>query len=361
MRRQGTGADMSTVRSALPPLHASSHPRRWLGAIAALAVLGGWAHCWAAAAASRSPGAQLAWAAGAGTLAGLLVILGHDAAHGSLTPWRAFNAACARLLLLPAWQTASGWRQAHRRHHAHTNLKGMDDGYPPLSPDEWQQLPTWRRWHLRAASTLPGLFLNYLGVWWRHVLWPRQPDPGRTLGFRLDSLLVMAAIASQIGWAATQHGMVSVFALVVWPFVLSMWWVSAITLQQHRHPHIRWFDDAAQWSQFRSQVAGTVHLRWPGCWSFALFNIFEHTAHHADPRQPFTALRATQRALLAQWPADVLVVDDPAPWKLAHLRRVLRECQLYDYREHRWLRFIDAQPARARLREGRVGAPGPRS
>jgi omega-6 fatty acid desaturase (delta-12 desaturase) len=288
-----------------------------------------------------SPLGQLCWGALAGTWAGMLVILGHDAAHGSLTPWRPLNAWCARLLLLPAWQPASGWQQAHRRHHAHTNLKQLDDGYPPLSPADWQQVSAWRRWHLRVATSLPGLFLFYLGVWWLHVLWPRRPDPGRALRFRLDSALVIVAVLGQAAWAARIGGAAAVWALVLWPFLVSMWWVSAITLQQHRHPRIRWFDDAAQWSQLRSQVGGSVHLRWPGWCSLALFNIFEHTAHHADPRQPFTALRATQRLLEARWPADVVVVDDPAPWTFAHLRRVLRDCQLYDYAGQRWLRFSE--------------------
>jgi acyl-lipid omega-6 desaturase (Delta-12 desaturase) len=346
---------MNVVRKALPALPAAGHPLRWLGAVAAVAVWLAWAATWAWATKVEHAAAQCALGTLAGTLAGMLVILGHDAAHGSLTPWRALNGFLARLLLMPAWQPASGWQQAHRRHHAHTNLKALDDGYPPLSPQDWRALAPWRRWQLRAATSLPGLFQFYLGVWWRHVIWPRHPDAGRAWRFRLDSLCVMAWVAALAAWAGREGSLAAVGWLVVWPFIVSMWWVSAITLQQHRHPRVRWFDDASQWSQFRSQVAGTVHLRWPGWCGLVLFNIFEHTAHHADPRLPFTALRATQRALQAQWPATVVLVDDPQPWKLAPLRRVLRECQLYDYAQQRWLRFDDV-PLRVAREERKAAA-----
>lgn len=349
---------MGRLRQSLPALPGPAHPRRWLGALLGLAVWSAWALTWLAASAASSAWAQCAWGALAGTWAGLLVILGHDAAHGSLTPWRPINGVLARLFFLPAWQPASGWQQAHRRHHAHTNLKALDDGYPPLSPQDWRALSAWQRWRLRSATSLPGLFQFYLGVWWRHVIWPARPDAGRQWRFRLDSLCVMCGVLAQVMWvawgvrdgSAIAEGWAQVWAVVwtvvwsvaltvIWPFLVSLWWVSAITLQQHRHPRIRWFDDARQWSQFRSQVAGTVHLRWPGGCGLALFNIFEHTAHHADPRLPFTLLRGTQRALQAQWPAVVVLVDDRQPWRLRHLRQVLRECQLYDYEAQRWLRF----------------------
>lgn len=125
-----------------------------------LGVLGAWACLFVLASQTTSFSAKLALAVLTGTVAGLLVILGHYAAHGSLTPWRPLNQWLARLLFLPPWQTASGWQQAHREHHAFTNLKTHDDGYPPPSPADWQAMPGWRRALWRLKHSLAGLFCS---------------------------------------------------------------------------------------------------------------------------------------------------------------------------------------------------------
>jgi len=355
------------ARACLPPLPPAGAPSRWAGAVLALGVLAVWAALFAAAVASTAWLAKTVLAVACGTVAGLLVILGHDAAHGALTPWRAANALLARLLFLPPWQTATGWQQAHREHHAFTNLKTHDDGYPPPSPADWRGMGKLHRALWRFKHTLPGLFLFYLDVWWRRVLWPLRPDARRAAVFRADSLLLLGFIAMQVGvalafggWQAGQTStsavgpgawaaMVEVAWAVVLPFVVCNWWVSAITLQQHRHPALRWFDSLAAWQQGHDQVSGTVHLAWPQPGPWALFNIFEHTAHHVDPQRPFTLLGPAQQRLVDTLAAQVIVVEDRQPWRLRHLRHVLADCQVHDYATGRWMRFdeVGERPAGA--------------
>lgn len=89
-------------------------------------------------------------------------------------------------------------------------------------------------------------------------------------------------------------------------------------------------------------VAGTVHLVWPQPTPWLLFNIFEHTAHHVDPKRAFTLLGPAQQRLAGLLTAEVLVVHEAQPWRLGYLRLVLRECQLHDYRSGRWCRFDGA-------------------
>jgi acyl-lipid omega-6 desaturase (Delta-12 desaturase) len=350
------------ARSCLPTLPPPRAPSRWAGALLAVGVLSVWAALFAGAAASTSWVAKLALALGCGTAAGLLVILGHDAAHGALTPWRTVNALLARLLFLPPWQTASGWQQAHREHHAFTNLKTHDDGYPPPSPADWRAMSPWRRGFWRFKHTLPGLFLFYLDVWWRRVIWPRRPDLGRARVFRADSALVLGFIAAQVamvlgfgGWQqptelpralpASTAGLLEVVVVVLLPFVACNWWVSAITLQQHRHPDLRWFDTLAAWQRGHDLVSGTVHLAWPRPAPWLLFNIFEHTAHHVDPQRPFTLLGPAQQRLADSMAGQVIVVEDRQPWRLRYLRHVLAHCQVHDYDSGRWSRFDEVDEA----------------
>src|ERR1017187_5914764 len=56
-----------------------------------------------------------------------LFIVGHDAAHGSLTGHRLPDAIIARIDFLPSLHPCSLWQVGHNRvHHAFTNLKGID-------------------------------------------------------------------------------------------------------------------------------------------------------------------------------------------------------------------------------------------
>jgi acyl-lipid omega-6 desaturase (Delta-12 desaturase) len=339
-------------RAGWPELPPARHWRRTIGGPLALGLLGLWGVLFAAGIGAGGIMAKLLMAVALGTVGGMLVIVGHDAAHGSLTPWPRANALLARLAFLPSWQTASGWQQAHRKHHAFTNLCGRDAGYPPLSPQAWRALRAPARGVHRAARTLPGLWALYGQVWWQHVIWPREPDAGARLRFRLDSLLVFAFAAAQCALAAAfgawggAAAAGEVALLVGLPFVITLWFVSAITLQHHRHPALHWYDDETTWRAARHTEPRTVQLELPPWLASALLRIFDHAAHHADPRWPLAALPLAQRALQAHAPAQVIVVPEPQPWRLAHLRRVLRECQLYDYTERRWLRFSEV-PLRA--------------
>lgn len=354
-----------SARSCLPPLPPPSAPSRWAGALLALCVVSVWAALFAGAVASTPWVAKIVLAVLCGTAAGLLVILGHDAAHGALTPWRIVNAVLSRLLFLPPWQTASGWQQAHREHHAFTNLKTHDDGYPPPSPAEWRVMSPSRRTLWRFKHTLPGLFLFYLDVWWRRVIWPRRPDPRRALVFRVDSILVLGFIAVQVAlvlafgrWQqatelalqtpASVAALFEVVVVVVLPFVVCNWWVSAITLQQHRHLDLRWFEKLSDWQRGHDLVSGTVHLAWPRPAPWLLFNIFEHTAHHVDPQRPFTLLGPAQQRLATTMAVRAIVVEDRQPWRLRYLRHVLARCQLHDYGSGQWSRFDEVTEAHSK-------------
>lgn len=346
-----TGAATGAALRARLPAVGGDAFTRGCGTGVLLLVLTVWCAVWWAGAAAGPGLLQTGLGLGLGVLAGLLVIVGHDAEHGALSPWPRWNRVASRLAFLPAWQPASGWTHAHRRHHAYTNLKALDDGYPPASPEDWQRMNRRQRAIARLALSLPGLWMLYGGVWWRVVVWVRRPAPHERLLLRADSLLVLAFVAAQsvLAWSLTRsagHGVLQAglawVNLVGLPFLLMNWLVSAITLVHHRHPRVRWYDRREEWTRLDGQIQGTVHVRLPRWLGAAFLQIFEHGAHHVDLQRPFCALPAAQEALEGLCGGAVTVVHEDAPFRLSHLRRVMRECQLYDYRAHRWMRFDDA-------------------
>lgn len=76
----------------------------------------------------------------------------------------------------------------------------------------------------------------------------------------------------------------------------------------------------------------------------ALNHIMDHTAHHVDPRIPMYNLPRQQAALEQAYPESIAVAN----WSFESFYKTLRTCQLYDYENHRWMRF-DGTPTTERL------------
>lgn len=277
-----------------------------------------------------------------------LFIVGHDACHGSLTPKAWLNKLIGRLSFLPSWHPFVCWDLGHNRiHHSWTNLKGRDYVWTPLSPEEFEALPTTERLKHRFYRTLPGVGVYYLWeVWFKHMMFPRASDRKRLSNYQLgtDISLVALFVGAQITTATTAALMWQtpiwlglVFSIVL-PQLLWNQLMGLVILLHHTHPKVRWFDSVEEWSFFNGQIRGTVHVHFPWPIGAILHHIMDHTAHHVDPRIPLYHLPQAQVAVENSYPEDVIVSD----FSWSNLRKVLRECQLYNYRTHQWLPFTHA-------------------
>lgn len=280
---------------------------------------------------------------------GVFFILGHDASHGSLTSSVRFNQIAALVAFLPAFHPPTSWDWGHNRmHHSWTNLAGRDDGYPPLTREQWLAMSRPAQWLHRLFFTLPGMGFYYtLGVWWPHIICLSQDQLAQLRSVRRHRIelsllaiflgLQICVVATVGAWrdgGATAR-LSEVILLVVWPFCIWHWTMAFVTLQHHMHPRVRWFDNAVDWSYFNAQVSGTVHMVFPSIVENGFLRIFDHTAHHADKAIPLYRLPESQAALEAEYPESVIVQRA----SLGHLRDVLTRCRLYDYRHHRWMDF----------------------
>jgi omega-6 fatty acid desaturase (delta-12 desaturase) len=323
----------------------------WLLTLAAVACAPWWA---------KAPLAVLN-----GTAIGVLFIIGHDACHGILLPGRRMNRLAGRLCLLPALHPYTAWVHNHNGlHHAFTNVKEKDPGFPPLAPAEYRALPAWRRWLYRQGRTWYGLGLLYVTeMWLKWEVLPGPPRaPRRRRAFACDRALVAAfalawvgALGAAAGWQGdTAAGLVLVGFVL--PQAVWNWLIGFIVLQQHTHPRVPWYSagDRPSPSYFQAQVGATPHLIFPAPFRVLLRHVMEHTAHHADPAVPLYRLGGAQQALEHAYRRDIVRVR----WSPAGFLRTLRVCRLYDYAAHRWVDY-NGTPLTESLRPGVVPVSDP--
>ena len=293
--------------------------------------------------------AKVALATLAGVAIGVTFVVGHDASHGALTSSEGFNRWGAWLAFLPALHPPTSWDWGHNRmHHSWTNLRGKDDGYPPLTIADWKALNDFQRAVRRVYFTLPGIGLFYfIEVWCKHIIWLDRDELAQ-LRSRIAHFFELTALAGFVvgqcllvwNFGAWQDGGISarigeLVLCFVWPIYVWNWIMAFVTIQHHTHPRVRWFDRESEWTFFHAQIGGTVHMKFPRIVELGFANIFEHTAHHVDKRTPLYNLPVVQRHLEKTY-GDTLIVQKAS---LAHLRDVLKRCRLYDYRAHRWMDF----------------------
>jgi omega-6 fatty acid desaturase (delta-12 desaturase) len=338
---------VKAVRDTLP---ADARERSAAVGVACFAVsLLGWGAVTAALALAPSWWARVPLAVAGGLAAGVLFIVGHDACHGSLTPSAGLNGLLGRVAFLPSLHPFVAWAHSHNAlHHGWTNLRGKDPVYAPLTLGEYRALGPWRRLLERAYRTWLGVGLLYLlEIWWPLEIVPNaehRAPMDRRGSFARDRALVLAFVPLEALGLYALSGSWAVAALgVVLPFLTFAWLMGFATFQHHTHPRVVWYDDEREWSYYRSQVQGTVHVEFPRWVDALLHHIMDHTAHHVDTRVPLYRLKDAQRAVEEAFGEENVI---SVPFSLGGTRRTFRACQLYDYRAHRWLSF-DGTPTTA--------------
>jgi omega-6 fatty acid desaturase (delta-12 desaturase) len=317
-----------------------------------------YAATFAMAAAADSWPARLAFAMLTGLTAGMMFIVGHDACHGSLTPNSKVNTWLARLAFLPSLHPLAAWEYSHNvLHHGWTNLRGKDPVYCPMSVEEFRARSPARQWFERLCRSWPGMLPLYIAtIWWPLEIRPtgehrRRIDKRRTFVFdrRLVALFVVLQLSLLIALNAggVRAGTISVAeaagrvaTVAVLPFLTFAWLMGFATFQHHTHPRVVWYGNEAEWTFFRSQVEGTVHVVFPRWIELLLHNIMEHTAHHIDTRVPLYHLSNAQHAVEEAFGTERVIAEQ---FSFAGMARVFRTCQLYDFEAHRWLSF-DGRP-----------------
>jgi len=298
---------------------------------------------------------QIACALLNGLLSSTIFVVGHDACHGSLTPYTWLNRILGRIAFLPSLTPYVTWEFAHNRvHHSYTNLRPKDYAWAPFSKDEYDRLPWLRRVLERHYRTPFGLGSYYLiEYWWKHLLFPSRAEHQemkRPFTYAFDLLLVVCfaigqallilhiadtATPAQDFWGPfTSPAALFVVAWLV-PFLMWNWLMGFAIFQHHNHQSIAWYNDREEWDFFAAQVESTVHMQMPKLLEWTSAFIMQHTAHHVNPKIPLYRLVDSQKCLEQAYPEQIVVNT----WTFTSLGRTMALCKLYDYENHCWLSF----------------------
>jgi omega-6 fatty acid desaturase (delta-12 desaturase) len=278
---------------------------------------------------------------------GMLFVIGHDAAHNSLTPAGWLNRLLGRVVMLPAYHPYTSWSHAHNTlHHGWTNLKGRHPDFVPFTREEFDRLPAWRRWLERFYRSPIGIGPCYMiDFYLCYLLLPsRKNRSPYTLWFHLDRGFVLLFFVAQLAVAWLLAGTIPepvlsqpVYAVlsVVAPWTAWIWFMGFMSYLQHTHPRMAWYDDEGEWSFYHVQLKSTAHVVFPWPIERLLNNIMDHPAHHLDSQIPLYNLPRSQKLLEDTTPEHAVVIRW-TPWEYLS---ICRACKLYDFRRHCWTNF----------------------
>ena len=289
-------------------------------------------------------------AVSAGGSISALFVIGHDAAHSCYSSNKSLDALLGRLALLPALHNFTLWRIVHNRmHHFELCVQGLNS-WSPLSKDEFDRLPAWRRAVEKLYRSPLGLGPYYFVERWlkdKFIPTARMRDT-RPLQQWLDffGILTFLGVLGVIFWFAAQslehlsYGEAWLWGFVV-PFLVWNYLMGFTVYVQHTHPLVPWFrtkQDEDQAGVGQHQLS--VQLVFPKGFGLISNNIMEHPAHHVNTKIPLYNLAKAQRHLNELiGPAAVI-----ERFTLPTFLRIMKHCKLFDYDNRRWLGF-DGSPS----------------
>lgn len=283
-----------------------------------------------------------------------LFLIGHDACHGSYFNSPTLNAIVGRIAFLPSLTAYSLWDVGHNvAHHGFNNLKGRDQVWAPLSKEEFDSLPSWRRAMERFYRSGLGYGAYYfIEMWWKKLFFATKKEIGASrLKYKLDSILVTlgfvawVALTVVVANATSQNVWLLLLLAVLVPFAVWNGIMGFVVYLHHTHPAIAWFQKRHDWQRFRAYLTATACVRFPLGIDRLMHNIMEHNAHHLNPRIPMFALRKAQSALQERFRSEFQSYR--MDWRA--FRDCVKTCKLYDFANHCWLDFSGRVTARVQV------------
>jgi omega-6 fatty acid desaturase (delta-12 desaturase) len=297
---------------------------------------------------ARNMGWKIGLAMLAGTFIANLAIIGHDAIHRSFTRIRWLNRVIGTLAFLPALHPYGRWEHHHNRvHHCYTAQLGVDNAYPPMTPDEYRAASPGRRFYYRFMRSLIGQpFFYMVDIWAIDMFVPfLRTRPGLKASDWRDLAIVYAwLVAAVAGFAllslrrdgggfpaALWNG--AVYGVLIPSLVWNVF-ISFVTIVQHTGPKVRWVVPTGRFSTHEERLGGTVHVVFPEALDWFFHRVMQHVAHHVNPIIPLYRLKKEEKKLFGGEPAPIIET-----WTPLYHWRMTRDCKLYDPATKSWCRF----------------------
>lgn len=273
-----------------------------------------------------------------------LFVIAHDAAHASFVRNRMLNKLIARLTFLPSYHNYSLWLIAHNKsHHQLTNMQGSNS-WSPLSKEEYDALPGWRKNVEQFYRSPIGISFYYLiERWWKDKFFPykrlmTKNKPSYWLDFLLVStymgMFLWMLIQARTNSIYTSPLEMIVLAFIV-PLIVSSFMIGFTVYLQHTHESIPWFRTKVERDWHVNVEEITMYVKFPRWYNTLSHNTMEHTAHHIDSRIPMYHLAKAQKVLVKLLGDNVSTVN----FTFKSFLSTMKKCKLYDYDNHLWLDF----------------------
>src|SRR6185312_7632800 len=305
---------------------------------------------------------NMGWKIGLAVLSGTfianLAIIGHDAVHRSFTRLRWLNRLIGTWAFLPALHPYGRWEHHHNRvHHCYTAQLGVDNAYPPMTPDAYRAASPARRLCYRFTRSLIGQpFFYMVDIWAIDMFLPfvRRPHGLRTSDWRDIAIVYSWLVLSTFGLAVLSWDLDGgSFRAALWnggiygvliPFLVWNVFISFVTIVQHTGPRVRWVVPTGRFSTHQERLGGTVHVVFPEALDWFFHRVMQHVVHHVNPIIPLYRLKHEEKKLLGGEPAPIVET-----WTPLYHWRMTRDCKLYDPATKSWRRF---PAARGRFKDG---------
>ncbi len=263
-----------------------------------------------------------AWFLTGTALTGFFVI-GHDCGHRSFFKNTKVNNWVGHIAFLPLIYPFHAWRILHNHHHKHTNKLEEDNAWTPMLTETYDKTPKALQWGYHQVR---GWF------WWigsighqlsRHFNW-KQFEGKQREQVRFSALLVLVTMAIAFPVMFATLGAWGVFKFWFMPWVGYHFWMSTFTIVHHTAPDIP-YRYAADWHEAESQLAGTVHCKYPAWVEFLCHDINVHIPHHVSTGIPSYKLRQAHASLQENWGPHLIERE----FNFAMMKEIAERCHLY--------------------------------
>ncbi|HMV42174.1 MAG TPA: fatty acid desaturase, partial [Leptospiraceae bacterium] len=246
----------------------------------------------------------------------------------------------------PTFYPYYAWKYSHAAHHQHTNelyapsnTVYFDNAWIPMTINEYKVMQ--KKYPVRAFLYKLTRIVLPIGSFIHNIVYhyfPNKfkPDHRKNVYFSYFVLgFVGVSVAVTLYYATGSW--FGIFHFWIIPALVFQVWMSLYTFLHHTSSEMQFYPKK-DWSQYKGQIKSTTNYRMNKLISFLHFHIDCHIPHHLNIKIPSYHLLAAQKDLSnSKYSEDI--VEEKFTWK--HYFKTIRECNLWDEKNRRYVRFCD--------------------
>ena len=276
-----------------------------------------------------------------------LFVVGHDAGHRSFSNSTKLNNFVGHITTSICLWPFHIWRLSHDIHHKHTHNIKKEIAWRPMTIAQFNRRTPMQKTLYRLTRTGMVFLSSIIFTWFffkdglkgrRSEFFDKKDMPQIQFSIYFTLALNFVMILGSISIA----GFYGLLYLYIVPQLVFQLLLSTYTYFHHTVPD-RNFLAEDDWSMERSQLANTIHVKYPKLLEWANHDIMVHVPHHICVGIPHYNLRLAHKALKNAYPE--VVKEHVLNGKL--IKDALKTCHLVKDNKKQedleWVSFADAE------------------